>query len=364
MMRAAAVVVLALTAAAPAVRPAGGTEYWFYVLSESADLITLVRFAPESGARVDHTVKMAGGTMGARLSGPHGIAVSPDGRYYFVSTAHGLPYGSLWKYTTIGDTLVRRVELGMYAASVHVSPDGLFAFVANFNFQGDMVPSSVSVVSTADMVEIAQVPTCVMPHGSRLNSAGTKHYSVCMMDDLLVEVDARTFAVSHRFPVSSTGAAPVAHSGAHGGPAPTCSPTWAQPSVNDRHVYVACNKSNEILEVDLARWTVTRRFTSRDGVYNLAVTHDGRRLLATNKRDQSVSVFDVATGTEVARIPTKRRIVHGVAISSDDRFAFVTEEGLGGEPGTAEVIDLGALRSVAAIDVGAQASGVDFWRSK
>jgi hypothetical protein len=30
---------------------------------------------------------------------------------------------------------------------------------------------------------------------------------------------------------------------------------------------------------------------------------------------------------ELARIPTKRRIVHGVAVSPDDRYAFVSVEG-------------------------------------
>ena len=66
----------------------------------------------------------------------------------------------------------------------------------NFNLHGDMVPSSVSVVATDEMLEVARIPTCVMPHGSRLNAQGTKHYSACMMDDELVEIDTRTLAVS------------------------------------------------------------------------------------------------------------------------------------------------------------------------
>jgi DNA-binding beta-propeller fold protein YncE len=84
--------------------------------------------------------------------------------------------------------------------------------------------------------------------------------------------------------------------------------------------------------------------------------------VATNKRGQSVSVFDVASGRELARIPTRRRVVHGVAISPDDRYAFVSVEGIGAEPGTVEVIDLAALRAVAAVDVGQQAGGIDVWR--
>jgi DNA-binding beta-propeller fold protein YncE len=97
-------------------------------------------------------------------------------------------------------------------------------------------------------------------------------------------------------------------------------------------------------------------------VYNLAVTHDGKLLLATNKRGQSVSVFDAASGKELKRIATRRKVVHGVAVSPDDRYAFVSVEGIGSEPGTVEVIDLGALAKVATVDVGPMAAGIDVWK--
>jgi DNA-binding beta-propeller fold protein YncE len=53
----------------------------------------------------------------------------------------------------------------------------------------------------------------------------------------------------------------------------------------------------------------------------------------------------------------------GLAISSDDRYAFVTQEGVGSEPGAVDVIDLRALQKVATIDIGQQAGGIDFWKS-
>ena len=140
-------------------------------------------------------------------------------------------------------------------------------------------------------------------------------------------------------------------------------PTWAQPGMDGAHVYAACNKSDEIIEVDYDTWRISRRFPAGAGVYNLAVTKD-RRLIATNKRGQSASVFDLKTGREIARIPTKRKIVHGAVVSPDDRYAFISVEGVGAEPGTVEVIDLAALKTVATIDVPPQASGIDFWKSE
>ena len=46
-------------------------------------------------------------------------------------------------------------------------------------------------------------------------------------------------------------------------------------------------------------------------------------------------------------------------MSPDDRYAFVSVEGVGSEPGTVEVIDLGALTTVGTVDVGPMAAGVE-----
>ena len=347
------------------------------VASESVDEIAVVRFGP-GGIRVDRRNRT--GIMPADVDGPHGVAVSPDGKFYYVSTAHGAPFGFLWKYALANDSLAGRVMLGNFPATMQITPDGEFAYVVNFNLHGEMVPSSVSIVATGEMVEVARVPTCTMPHGSRINAQGTKQYSACMMDDIAVEIDTRAFTVARHFLVGkgkergvqgappAKAAAHAAHdAGGHGMEAPkpgdvSCSPTWVQPSADGSRIFVACNKSNDIVEIDAARWTLTRRIPAGDGVYNLAVTRDGTRLVATNKRGRSTSEIDLATGAELARIPTTRRVVHGAVVSPDDRYAFVSQEGIGSEPGTVDVIDLRALQKVATVDVGQQAGGIDFWK--
>src|SRR5689334_24872253 len=131
--------------------------------------------------------------------GPHGVGLAPDGKSYYVSTAHGVPYGYLWKIDAKTNEVLGNVELGNFPATLQVSPDGGFIYVVNFNLHGEMVPSNVSVVSTDPFVEVARIETCTMPHGSRLNAAGTRHYSACMMDDAVVEIDTRTLAVARSF---------------------------------------------------------------------------------------------------------------------------------------------------------------------
>lgn len=388
--------VVTLLAAAPVAfaQTNSDKDYLVYVLSEGADKISLVRFGPQ-GARVDHEVPT--GDMPIDIDGPHGIAISRDKEFYYVSLAHGRPFGSVWKYSTKDDSVVGHTRLGLFPATMDLSPDGSLLYVVNFNLHGDMVPSSVSVVATEPMLEVARIQTCTMPHGSRLNAEGTKHYSACMMDDLLVEIDTATLKVSRHFlltkgremgmngppvapktgrstmagmkaPLTSPAAKPM-DMGGHGMEPPkpgnvSCSPTWAQPSKTGSSVFVACNKSDEIVEVDAVKWSVKRRIPARPGVYNLAITKDGTRLLATNKRDQSVSVVELRTGRELARIATRRKVLHGVVVSPDDRYAFVSVEGVGSEPGTVEIIDLATLKIVASVDVPEEAAGIEFLRTE
>jgi DNA-binding beta-propeller fold protein YncE len=357
---------LFLLLAASGPPPTQTPDYLVWVASEATDRIALVRFSPATRvARVEREFTI--GLLPTDPDGPHGLAVSPDGRFLYITTAHGQPFGFLWKIDAATSRVVGREELGMFPATAALTPDGAFAFVVNFNLHGEMVTSSVSAVATGDMVEVARIPTCTMPHGSRINAQGTKHYSACMMDDLLVEIDTRTFGVARKLSVGKDSmqlATHTTHDARRTTHEVTCSPTWAQPSADGNAVYVACNKSNEILEIDVPRWTLTRRFAAGDGVYNLTVTHDGRLLIATNKRGQSVSVFDIAAGKELGRIATHRRIVHGVAVSADDRYAFVSVEGIGSQPGTVEVIDLRTRTAVASADVGQMAGGIDFWKTE
>jgi DNA-binding beta-propeller fold protein YncE len=362
------------------------SDYWVYVGAESADLIHRIRFGP-AGAVVEKTIPV--GEFAAEMEGPHGLTITKDGKYLFMTTGHGFPDGKLWKYHLGPDTLVGAgTLLGNFPASVDVTPDGLYTLSANFNLHGDMVPSSVSVVYTPNNTEIARIVTCIMPHGSKIDPSGSFQYSGCMMDDQLVEIDARSFKVSRRFslakgkegplpaedehaahmrPVSSSGVpvdpADVGYQGMKHQMAPnTCSPTWAHPSADGAKVFVACNKADEILEVDRKSWTLTRRMKTGRGPYNLNVTPDGRLLLATLKQGAMFEVFDLATGASLARLANSSTVANGIAVSSDSRYAFVSSEGVGAAPGKVDVYDLRALAKVGTVDVGQQAGGIAFWK--
>jgi DNA-binding beta-propeller fold protein YncE len=376
-------------------------EYRVLVANESSDLISVVRFGP-AGLEVERDLEV--GLMPADLDGAHGVRVSPDGRQLYVSLAHGTPGCKLWALDAQTGALLDSTTVGRFPATIALTPDGSLALVVNFNLHGDPVPSSVSAVFTPEMQELARIETCVKPHGSRMNRAGTLHYSACAGSDQLVEISINDLAVSRRLSLvpghemAFTGAgehemghemkmemggeghemelemggedeqADVSmierhfrHHGAPGG-GPVCGPTWVVASHDDRHLYVACNKHDQVLEIDATDLEVVRRFDTGAGPYNLDVTADGRWLLATNKAGQSVSAIDLATGQEAARIATSRPVTHGIVATPDSRYAFVSNEAIGATKGTIDVIDLASLDLVASVEVHHQPGGIDFWR--
>lgn len=326
-----------------------GRSYWAYVCSESEDEVTLVRL---SAGRLEKVRVIPVGTFPSETEGPHGIAVDPSGESWYVSLAHGFPFGSVHKFATGTDTWLGEVTVGMFPATVAVSPATGLLYVANFDLHGDLVPSSVSVVETASLVEVARIETGIMPHGARLDAAGDRLYSVNMMQDELVEIDALRFAVSRRLELGDQDAS--------AGP-PTVQPTWVSPPTRDGRVYVAGNLDDTLYEVELGPWRVARRFRGGAGPYNLAVA-DGRRLLAvTYKKAAAIGFWDLDEGVELARVATTRRIPHGVAITADGVYTLVTLEGIGSEPGTVEAYDNRTLERVATLDVGKQAGGIALW---
>src|ERR1700722_16826598 len=63
-------------------------DYLVYVVCESADRVVLIRFGPK-GFQIEHETRI--GLMPMDINGPHGIAISPDKQYLYVSVGHSRP---------------------------------------------------------------------------------------------------------------------------------------------------------------------------------------------------------------------------------------------------------------------------------
>ena len=317
-------------------------SYYVYVCAESEDEVALVRYGP-GGLEVVKTITV--GSFPAEMEGPHGITVDPDGRHWYVSIAHGSPFGSVHKYETETDEWVGDVVVGMYPATLTVSAATGMLYVVNFDLHGPLEPSSVSVVEAETMTEVARVESGLRPHGARLSRDHTTFYAVNVMGYELVEMDALGFEVTRRLSLGDG-----------------VQPTWVTSPTTQQHVFVTGNNVAKIFEVDLVGWRVVRTFDTGLGPYNLAPTPDGSTLVATYKSGSAVGFWDLRSGLERARVDTSRTIPHGVVVTPDGEYAFVTLEGVGGEPGTVEVYHVASAERVGVVDVGKQAGGIAFWK--
>ena len=355
-------------------------DYYIYCTAESEDEVALIRFDGKT-AHVEKRIPV--GVWPVEIEGPHGITVSPDGNYWYLSMAHGVPFGHLYKYKTGTDEMVDRVELGLFPATMQISNATGLIYVVNFNLHGghDEI-STVSIVDPDEMIEIDRVETGIMPHGSRLLNNGLKHYSVAMMSGELYEIDAMTMELKRTLSTAPKIMKMDNHSGHHmkqmdhnnmgsmkqdkmekmDHKMPPEKPTWVYPHPNDKLLYVVNNGTDNVVEIDVKKWSIVRTFKTDKGPYNCEVSRDGKYLVVTYKSAAKTGVWDLKTGKEIAKLNNSRKVTHGVVISPDSRYAFISVEGIGKEPGAVEVIDLQNLQKVAVAEIGKQAGGLSFWK--
>src|ERR1700752_6994 len=295
-------------------------DYRILVASESGDIVTELSW---NGTALAVAKVIPVGLMPADIDGPHNVATSPDGSVWYVTIAHGTPYGSLWKMSAGSDSLLGRAPVEMFPTTIALTPDGALAFVANSDFHGDHPRVNVvTIVQTASMTPITNLPACDMPHGVKVNHAGSAVYVSCMNSDEILEIDRQSLRITRRHKTGDgTGLAHAPSPAAgpplqHGTATPAghdCSPTFVSVSPDDRRLYVACNHGNTLQVLDAATLELVKEIPVGAGAYNVEPSADGRWIIVTNKKAQSVSLVDARTLTEVAKIPTSKPLPHGVA---------------------------------------------------
>lgn len=333
--------------------------YRILVASESGDIVTQLTW---DGTALAVAKVVPVGIMPDEIDGPHNVTVAPDGSAWYVSIAHGTPYGSLWKMKAGTDSLLGRAPLEMFPTTIALTPDGALAFVANSDFHGDHPRMNVvTIVQTATMTPLTNLPACDMPHGVKVNHAGTFVYVSCMNSDEILEVDRQSLRIRRRH---KTGESMAIHSsGPAAVPPHDCMPTFVSVSPDDRRLYVACNHGNTLQVLDAGSLDLLKEIPVGAGAYNVEPSPDGRWIIVTNKKAQSISLVDAQTLTETAKIPTTKPLPHGVAYSPEGgdgggHWAFISQESVGNDPGAVDVIDLTTRARVASIPVPRQPTGI------
>jgi YVTN family beta-propeller protein len=123
-------------------------------------------------------------------------------------------------------------------------------------------------------------------------------------------------------------------------------------------VYVANESSNSVTVIDALTFEIVATVDAKNfATHDLALSRDGRRLLATNLASGRVSVIDTRAMETVASLYTGTR-AHVVALTHDDRQAWVANIG----EDNVSIIDMASLRVVGTIATGKGPTGLAFSR--
>lgn len=268
---------------------------------------------------------------------------------------------------------VATLPAGKNPHEIAAAPDGRRAFVANAR------DTSISVIEIGDAPRVAAtwfLPDSIHVHDVAASADGRTVWAASGEPALVVELDAATGRVGRRFPVERPGAWLLETGGPdgtlviaslEGGAVTILAPTTghqsvfpglegeidAAPTADGREIW-AVNYLNDSLTVfEAATGRILARTLSGRQAARVVFTPDGRTALTVNSGDSAVVAFDVATRQRVASV-----VVAGgpkvIALSRDGRRAYVTHP----ERGALTVIDVASLNVLQSVPVPGMPDGV------
>jgi YVTN family beta-propeller protein len=251
------------------------------------------------------------------IEGPHFITANEH--FWYVSL---IGAGQVWKFDAQSDSVRGKATIPGAPALLALTPDGNKLYVSQFTTSST---NKVYVVNTQSMTVTKQISVWSMPHGIRMNYAGTKVYAANMMSDNISVIDVERDSVIATIPLADD-ANPF-------GP-PKYMPMEVAVSPNDSLVAVACSETKEVRIIDATKDSVIRTIAVGDQPWHLQFTPDGAYCYVTNRREHSVSAIHIpmmhvmeTISTPVA--PKYFDYPHGCDITSNGRYTFISNENTG-----------------------------------
>jgi YVTN family beta-propeller protein len=257
--------------------------------------------------------------------GPHGMAVSPDGKRGYVADYGTFP-APFSQATSLSDTVsvlqlvpvtehghaqpqvVATVKVGVGPLGIAVTPDGEEVYVTNFGQDSTLVPgavegNTVSVINARNNKVIATIPVGNLPAGVSVRPDGLRAYVTSRRNNKIYVIDTATHTVVDVIPVQ-------------------VEPANVAFTPDGHRLYVANFGSNSVSVIDTVTDTVLQ---VPDGAaiqvgavpIGLAITPDGSRVYVVNVFSNNLSVIDTATN----------KVIDTISVGLGPRAAAVTPDG-------------------------------------
>ncbi|MGA7305094.1 MAG: beta-propeller fold lactonase family protein [Rhodothermales bacterium] len=208
-------------------------------------------------------------------SGSVGIALTPDGKYAYIS---GTPVNSVSVLDTETNTVVATIPVSTTPRGIAITPDGKIVYVSNSD------TGVVSVIETATNTVTATVQTGVSPEGIAVSPDGSRAYVANFDDDNVSVVQTSDHTVVHSF-------------GLGGGP------TALAFSPDGAYLYGVSATDDSLTVFDAGPDTVLARINV--GAINhrgIAVAGDGKSVYVPNLNANSVSIIEFGADTTTTMV--------------------------------------------------------------
>ncbi len=243
---------------------------------------------------------------------PHNLSLTPDGRTLLLTGmpgghahgGHGATGGRLLLIDADqANPASRSIEVGGHPGHVVTNRDGSLAFVTDAD-SGTVLVVDLAAGRVAQRIKVGGYPhgLRLAPDGNSLAVANRDSNDVSLIDVARLEETARI----------AVGKKPVQVAFAPDG----------------QRLFVSLSGENAVAAVDLRGRAVSATYPVGPGPIQLAVTPDGRLLVVANQGTRrapgrTVSILDAATGLLIAT-PEVGKGAHGVSIARDGSRAYVS----------------------------------------
>ena len=292
---------------------------------------------------IDTATNTVAATVQAGIGiGPQGVAITPNGAFAYVANFDS---NNISVIDTATNAVVATVPVGIGPFGVAVAPSGAFAYVTAF----DSCAGSVSVIdTTANSPTVNTVVATVSPLGGcptgvAIAPSGAFAYVANFTANNVAVINTATNTVLTTVPVGS-------------------GPRGVAITPNGAVAYVANSTSNDIAVINTATNTVAATVPVGVGPSGVAITPNGAFAYVTVFDTLSciggVLVIDTATNTVVATVSPLDSCPAGVATTPSGAFVYVTHSGFGPSANTVSVISTASNSVVATVTVGLAPEGV------
>jgi DNA-binding beta-propeller fold protein YncE len=199
---------------------------------------------------------------------------------------------------------LRRVEVGRGAHEVAVSPDGRFAYTADYGVYPEphgssaaaggvtWIEESSGTISEIDLISlerrrVIEVPGCRRNHGILVSSDGSRLWTTCEEEGLVLEIESSGGTV-----VRDWKTAPGSHT--------------LVATADDSVVVTASTDDGSVSLIRRREGRVDTVSTGR-GAEGLALSPDGSTVWVSNAQDGTLSVVDLAEGRVERTFPSEGR---------------------------------------------------------